>query len=240
MNVLVVGVHIDDCEFGVGGTTALLTKLGHEVTYLNIKPYMHYMGGDVNVDKKSIASAEILGAKKIILDYNETKYYKNNEKTIRATEEVIRDIKPEIMFIMHPKDNHIEHVECAKTTREAIFAAAVDNVVPNEIYTYEAGPWQSMCYMVPDFSIDIEPVYDKVKDSMLIFAEKHADGERLFREKDRIAKLRGHAGFFDVAEGFKILKYPTDNNDFILRKELLDNFRWSGTNMYYPQTDLFL
>jgi len=36
MNVLVVGVHIDDCEFGVGGTTALLTKLGHAIAITSV------------------------------------------------------------------------------------------------------------------------------------------------------------------------------------------------------------
>ena len=64
---------------------------------------------------------------------------------------------------MHPKDNHIEHVECAKTARDAIFAAAVDGFVPNEIYSFECGPKQTMCYFEPDIYIDIEDKIDEIK-----------------------------------------------------------------------------
>ncbi len=38
MKVLSIGIHIDDCEAGMGGVTAMLTKRGAKVTYLNIKP----------------------------------------------------------------------------------------------------------------------------------------------------------------------------------------------------------
>ena len=37
-SVLVIGIHIDDCEFGAGGTIKLLADRGMDVTILNIKP----------------------------------------------------------------------------------------------------------------------------------------------------------------------------------------------------------
>ena len=240
MKILAVGIHIDDIEYGVGGTTALLTQKGHEVVYLNIQHYNHHKGGDEKVDKQSIEAAQILGARKIILDYNETKYYKNNERSVRGVQEIIKQENPDIMFIMHPKDNHIDHVECAKTAREAIFGAAVEGVCPNEIYTYRTGAWQSGCYFVPDFTINVEAVYGKVKECVTHFGAERANGERLFRAKDILARYTGNANFVNVAEGFKIYKYPRDNNDFYLRTLLNDEFRWSGTNMYYPQSELFL
>ncbi len=240
MKILVVGLHVDDCECGVGGTIALLTQKGHEVVILNIQHYNHHKGGDEKVDKQSIEAAQILGARKIILDYNETKYYKSTERSVRDIQEIIKQEKPDIMFIMHPKDNHLSHVECAKATREAIFGAAVEGVCPNEIYTYATGAWQSGCYLIPDFTINIEAVYDKFKECITHFGAERANGERLFRAKDIRARYIGNANFVDVAEGFKIFKYPKDNNDFILRNLLNDEFRWSGTNMYYPQSGLFL
>ena len=134
MKVLVIGVHMDDAET-ITGTMSHLIDKGAEVTYLNIKHYQHFKGNNPIADAQSMRGAELIGAKKIILDYNIDKYYRNNEQSVRDTEQVIRDIKPDIIFIMHPHDNHIEHVECAKTARDAIFAAAVDGIVANEIYS---------------------------------------------------------------------------------------------------------
>ena len=139
MKVLVIAIHMDDAEC-ITGTIAQLIEKGADVTYLNIKHYMHYKGGSPEADAQSIRGAELIGAKKIILDYNIDKYYRTNEQSVRETEQVIKEIKPDIIFMMHPPDNHIEHVECARTAWEAIFAAAVDRVVANEIYSYEVGP----------------------------------------------------------------------------------------------------
>ncbi len=44
MKVLVIGIHMDDCE-AMSGTAALLVRNGADVTFLNIKHYMHYKGG---------------------------------------------------------------------------------------------------------------------------------------------------------------------------------------------------
>lgn len=239
-SVLVIGIHIDDCEFGAGGTIKLLADRGMDVTILNIKPYMHYLGRNAQVDAQSMHAAEILNAKKIILDYNATKYYRNNEETIRKVEQILYDIKPDIIFMMDPKDNHIEHVECALTTRDAIFAAAVEDIYPNEIYTYECGPRQSMCYFVPDLYIGVSAAEQTLKECMVSFATKHADGERLWREKEVEIQLRGYEKGLGLAEGFKIVKYPDDNKDFLLREILNDEFRWGGNKMYWGKGDMFL
>ncbi|MBQ2709926.1 MAG: PIG-L family deacetylase [Clostridia bacterium] len=238
MKILVTGVHIDDCEGGVGGTTALLTRLGHEVVFLNIKQYQHYKPRNLKADAQSMHAAEVLGARKIILDYSGTKYYKNSEKTVRACEEIIADFKPDILFMQRPLDNHIEHIECANTLREAIFAAAVDGVCPNEIYSYENAPLQTMCYFQPHFYINIDEVRDRKKECLSTFAVEHAAGEKIWQSKAVCHEYRGLACGFPLAEAFMIVKYPDGGNDFHLRNLLAGKFRWSGTKMYYPQSGL--
>ncbi len=237
MKVLSVGIHMDDCEYGMGGTAALLAEQGAEITFLNIKPYMHYTGRHAEADKQSERGAALVGAKKIILDYAGTKYYRTNEKTVRLTEDVIASIKPDIVFMMHPRDNHMEHVECARTTREALFAAAVDGVAPGEVYAYECGPLQTMQYFTPDFSIGIDPAREKVRASLCSYAAKHADGERLWHEKEVCAAFRGHPMGCSLAEAFRIIKFPDRANDFMLLAALRSTFCWNGTKMYYPRDD---
>lgn len=238
MKILATGIHIDDIEFGVGGIIALLSQMGNEVLCLTPKPYQHYKGRNAVADAQSIRGAEILGSKKIILDYNGPKYYKATEENVRACEEIIRSFKPDIVFIMDPKDNHIEHVECAKAIREAIFAAAVDGVSPNEIYSYETGILQSACYFLPDIYIDVTEAAEKIKESMYSFSVEHTGAERLWREKEYTARFRGLACDFPLAEGLRIFKYPKGGNDFLMRKLFEGKFRWAGTDMYYPRSGL--
>ena len=238
MKILATGIHIDDIEFGIGGITAMLSKMGHEVLYLNPKPYQHYKGRNPTADAQSMRGAEVLGCKKIILDYEGTKYFKVSEENVRACEKIIADFKPDIIFIMEPKDNHIEHVECAKTLREAIFAAAVDGVCPNEIYAYETGMLQSACYFLPDLYINVTEMSDALHDPMYAYSVEHTGAERLWREKRITAEFRGLACGFPMAEGLRIIKYPDGGNDFHLRTLLAGKFRWAGTKMYYPQTGL--
>ena len=239
MKVLVIAIHMDDAEC-ITGTMAQLIERGADVTYLNLKHYMHHRGGSPEGDAQSMRGAELIGAKKIILDYNLYRHYKNNEKSFLETADIIREIKPDIIFIQHPKDNHIEHVECAKTAMEAIFAAAVDHVVANEIYSYETGPKQSMCYLEPDCYVDVTDKLDDVKKVFLNFCAENADGERLWYHAKVAREFRGTECDLPCAEGFKIIKYPTGSNDFLLRSVLGDKFRWAGTRMYYIGSKLFL
>lgn len=239
MKVLVIAIHMDDAEC-MTGTAAHLVESGAEVTYLNIKHYQHYKGNNPVADAQSMRGAELIGAKKIILDYNIDKYYRTNEQSVRDTEQVIRDINPDIIFIMHPHDNHIEHVECARTAWEAIFAAAVDGFVANEIYSYEVGPKQNMCYLEPDLYVDVTDKLDDVKKVFFNFCAEHANGERLWNHARIAREFRGTECELKYAEGFKILKYPNGSNDFLLRKVLGDKFRWAGTRMYYVGSKLFL
>ena len=235
--ILSISIHSDDSEYAMGGTTKLLVDKGCEVTYLNIRSDLNPAKRE-QFDTYSKAGAALLGAKKIILDYNDsTDLYRTNEKTVRQVAQVIRDIKPDIIFMMYPSDNHIEHVECAKTTREALFLAR--DFCPNEIYSMECGPFQSMCYMQPDLYICIDSVISDVEKSNLYFAPY------LWNEKEKSASFRGYeavtchynAGWPQTAkyaEGFKIEKYPFGNNDFLLRSSLKDEFCWCSIKMYHP------
>lgn len=235
--VLSISIHADDSEYAMGGTTKLLSDKGCEVTYLNICPDLSAPDRK-QFDAYSNTGAALVGAKKIILDYHEsTDLYRTNEKTVHEVAKVMQDIKPDILFMMYPSDNHIEHVECAKTTREALFLAR--NVCPNEIYSMECGPFQSMCYMQPDFYICIDSVISDVEKSNLHFAPY------LWTEKEKSASFRGYeavtchysAGLPQTAkyaEGFKIEKYPFGSNDFLLRSILKDEFCWCSIKMYHP------
>lgn len=238
MNVLVTGMHLDDCEC-LAGTTKLLVNKGANITYLNLKPYLHFKGPNPEAERQSLKSAEILGAKKVIFDYDGTKFYKTNETTVRMTEELILDIRPDIVFMMHPKDTHLEHVECARTVREALFSAAVFGFSVHEIYSYEVGQTQNMSYFLPDFYINVEDVLDTMKDATFVFNMNFAHGNSLWNEYYARICNRGIAAGMRYAEGFKIIKYPSNGDDFYLRETLRDQFRWHNNGVDISFTELF-
>ena len=254
MKAMAIGIHTDDTDASVGGTCALLAQRGWDVTFVQLRPNIFDPDPEAN-NARSIAASKILGVKKIILDDPRRISFRNNDETILALRDVICDEKPDVMFVMHPKDNHIAHVECSKTARNAIVAASVKGVSPNEIYSYETGPLQSMCYFVPDAYICINGIEDKLEACLrAFFSNKPEAGEHLWREKEVAMALRGHEGCnskdelnslygeYDsqalqkkaYAEGLMLIKLPQGNNDFLLRQALHDRFSWGGNNMYFP------
>ena len=234
MKALAIGIHNDDVEYGAGGTLALLAKRGWETVIVQIRPNAQDTDRQKS-NRESTAAAAVLGARKIILDDACEPFYRDNDKTVEALKNVICEEKPDIIFVMHPRDNHIEHVETAKTTRNAIFAATVAGVCPNEIYAMEMGPLQSMCYFVPDLYIAVGDVEKELETSLrAFFPDRPSSGDWLWREKKVAMSLRGHEANRGLCEGLMIVKFPEKSGDFLLRGALEDKFRWGGTKMYYP------
>ena len=233
MKVMAIGIHNDDCEYGAGGILALLAKRGFDVTVVQLRP--DFLDNDrEGSNRRSIDAAAILGAKKIILDDEDSGFYRTNDARIQALKEVICQEKPDILLVMYPRDNHIEHAEAAKTTRNAVFAASVAGVCPKEIYACEMGPQQSMCYFTPDIYISVNDVEPELEACLRAFFTQSRSGDWLWREKSVAMALRGHEANRGHCEGLMIVKLPDGNGDFLLREALSDKFRWAGTKMYYP------
>jgi len=79
--VLSIGVHCDDCEGGMGGTAALLSENGCDVTFL----YLTYNKLSQTPEKdeaQSRAAAEVLGAEKITLSACERGFYTATSENI--------------------------------------------------------------------------------------------------------------------------------------------------------------
>ena len=234
MKAMAIGIHNDDCEYGAGGIFSLLTKRGWDTVIVQIRPNQHDKDREVG-NRASVAAAAALGARKIILDDPCVSFYRTNDVTIDALKDVICEEKPDVIFVMHPRDNHIEHVETAKTTRNAIFAATVAGVCPNEIYAMEMGPLQSMCYFTPDLYISVIDEEKEIEKSLrTFFPDNDHSADWLWREKRTAMALRGHEANRGLCEGLMIVKLPEKNGDFLLREALSDKFRWGGTRMYYP------
>ncbi len=108
MNVLAIGAHPDDIEYGCGGTLIRYTDAGHCV-FLCIMT-QGCAGGDPDIRKKEQEiSSKIIGAEKIIWGgYQDTMLPLSRDLIINL-EKVINQVNPEIILVNHRYDTHQDH-----------------------------------------------------------------------------------------------------------------------------------
>lgn len=237
VKVLFIGAHNDECECDCGGTAKLLHDAGCEVRFLVVADLWHR--DDITEDEKreyeaqSIRAAAILGAEKMTIGPHDAHLYKDGYEQVLKIESIILDYQPDIVFIHWPNDNHLEHRLVAKDSYQAVCIANVNGANIREVYAFEAGAGQSQYMFEPDFIINVESVMPDIKESLKCFDQSTANGEWLHMGKDISTSFRGMSNGLNIkAEGFKIIKFPNKNEDFLLKELLNNNFRWFGSGMY--------
>ena len=150
MNVLAIGAHPDDIEYGCGGMLAKYAEKGHAV-YLFIASDGG-LGGEPAVRRREqMDSAVIIGAREVFWgEYQDTEIPLNRELIVRL-ESVIRRVEPRMIFVNYPDDTHQDHRNLAQGTLSAT------RYVPNFLF-YE-GP--TTVNFTPNCFTDIEKVLDK-------------------------------------------------------------------------------
>lgn len=238
-----IGAHNDECEYGLGGVTWLLKNKGCSIKYINTSGLWHKKGYTPEERDEWIRqeqeAAHILGAEKIVMGDRDLNLCEDGNEVVLEIERMLIEEMPDIVFIHYPKDNHLEHRMAAKNAYAAVCLSAVHGTRINEIYAFEAGPNQTSDYFRPDFYINVADSMDKVKESLMQFDQPTAKGPGLWLEKEKQAAYRGYMAHVPYAECFKVVKYPTGSNDFLLRTLLTDKFRWAGNYMYPANGEIY-
>ena len=152
MNVLAIGAHPDDIEFGCGGMLAKYADRGHEV-YLFVASD-GALGGDGGVRRsEQEESARILSASRVFWgDYRDTEVPLTRDMIVRL-ETVIREIKPRMILVHYPDDTHQDHRNLAQA------ALSATRFVPNFLF-YEGPTTQNF---TPNCFTDIAEVLEDRK-----------------------------------------------------------------------------
>lgn len=158
MNVLAIGAHPDDIEYGCGGTLALYAQKGHDVSLFVASDGARGGAGDVRAGEQRDA-ALALGAREVLWGgYPDTEVPISRE-LIGALETVIRRVHPTMIFVNFPDDTHQDHRNLAQATVSAT------RYVPNFLF-YEVPSTQN-------FSPNCYTSVDKVLDLKLAALEAH-------------------------------------------------------------------
>jgi N-acetylglucosamine malate deacetylase 1 len=122
--LLVIGAHPDDVEIGMGGTIATSVHQGHRVTILDLtdgEPTP--MGSPERRRAESEEAARALGVERRITLPLPNRYLVDTVENRVAVAEVIREVRPEILFLPYGVDAHPDHVAAERLGEAARFYA---------------------------------------------------------------------------------------------------------------------
>lgn len=214
MKVLIFAPHNDDEVLGVGGTIAKYARQGHEVYVCEATSLLSNPELVEKIKCEAIRAHEILGVKETIflelpvVAIKDTPTIQVNAKF----EEVVRRIMPNVVFIPHKGDMHIDHAEVAKAAMVAV--RPIENPQLTEIYAYETlseTEWNTPTVdnaFVPNCFSDISDFIDLKLQAMACFETqiKEFPHPRSLEAIDALSKLRGSTVGVKNAESFIVIR----------------------------------
>ena len=199
MNILAIGSHPDDIEFGCGGSLIKYAQKGHNVYLLVLT--MGDIGGNPDIRRKEQEdAARFMKAKQVFWgDFKDTEI-PNNKILISTIEKVVNQTKPHVIFFNYIADTHQDH----RVTAEA--SASASRYIKETLY-YEVPTSQNF---QPDIFIDIGDVLEK-KLELLRFHNSQVNKTNvedltIMESARSCAIFRGYQGRVKYAEGFKAIR----------------------------------
>jgi LmbE family N-acetylglucosaminyl deacetylase len=199
MNILAIGAHPDDIEFGCGATLMKYSDKGHGV-YLFVATDGS-IGGDPEVRKKEQEeAARFLGAKEIYFGALKDTELVDNRDLITKIEEVIKKVNPNTVFLNYPNDVHQDHRALAQ-------AGVSATRYIREVLFYEV---PTTHHFDPDIFVDIHDVLDRKLQLLKIHGSQvnrtRVENLSILESVQSCANFRGYQGRVKYAEGFKPMR----------------------------------
>lgn len=217
-SVLIISVHPDDETLGCGGTLLKHVEKNDEVFWLiltNIND--EKIWGKERIEQRQIEIekvASLFGFKKTIkLNFDTTKLDQLPlDKLTEKISNVIKEIKPEIIYLHNRSDVHTDH----KISFGAIISAtkSFNHLYLKKVLMYETisetefSPALQENAFMPNYFVDVSELIDKKIEIMRIYQSelKEHPFPRSERNIRALATFRGAQCGVDSAEAFMILK----------------------------------
>lgn len=150
VDILAIGAHPDDIEYGCGGTLVKYVKAGHRV-FLFIATHGTFGGVGSIRSEEMEASAKRMGASDLFWGgYTDTQIPMSQD-LISEIEVIIRRVKPRFIFTHWRDDTHQDHRNLTACT------LAATRYIPNFLF-YESPSSQNFN---PNVYVDISEVLDE-------------------------------------------------------------------------------
>jgi len=200
MDILAIGPHPDDIEFGCGGTLLRYAKNGNKI-FLLILTKGEYGGKAKIRQKEQEKSAKIMQAEIFWGGYEDTKI-PLEKGLINKIENVIKKVKPEIIFVPYFNDTHQDHRNVSQATITA--TRYIHNVLFYEVPT-------TVDFAPTSIFVDIGEVLEEKMNLLKahqsqVYATKVA-GLSILDSAQSTAVFRGYQNRVKYAEGFVPLRF---------------------------------
>ncbi|MFH1777513.1 MAG: PIG-L deacetylase family protein [Candidatus Omnitrophota bacterium] len=199
MNILAIGAHPDDIEFGCGGMLLKCAGRRHNVHLLILTA--GGMGGITDIRKKEQEqAARFLQAKQVIWGEFKDTEVPLDKTLISAVENAISDVLPDIVLFNYIDDIHQDHRVLAQ-------AATSATRYIKEVLYYEVPTTHNFH---PEIFVDIGDVLEKKIELLKIHASQvdktRVENLTILESARSCANFRGYQGRVKYAEGFKAIR----------------------------------
>ena len=202
MNVLAIGAHPDDIEYGCCGTILKHVKRGDNVFFIVLSQGERSGNKDLR-KKEAIESAKTMGSQLFIFDFPDTNIGQSHE-VIEEIEKIVKKINPDRIYTHSIKDVHQDH----------------RNVAYNSLVAARSVP-EILSYESPSLYLDFKPNYyiditDFIQQKTKILAKfKTQDGKDFIKINaiQGLAQYRGLASSVRFAEAFDAIRILKSANN---------------------------
>lgn len=169
LDVLAIGAHPDDVEFGCGGTLLKFISEGKKVGIIDLTQGELGTRGTAETRKiEAENAAKLMGVSVRENMKMKDGFLNNSEEYQMKLVEVIRKYRPEIVFCNAWEDRHPDHAKGSKLASDACFLAGLRKIEteyegvrqeawrPKHIFHYIQ--WK---HITPDFVVDITEFQEK-------------------------------------------------------------------------------
>jgi len=118
VNILAIGAHPDDIEFGCGGSLIKYSQRGHGLFLLVMTGGGSGAPSETRMAEQT-AARQILGAEDIFWGGYQDTHLGVDAEMIKKIESVIASVKPEFIFCHFPDDTHQDHRHLAQAVMSA-------------------------------------------------------------------------------------------------------------------------
>jgi LmbE family N-acetylglucosaminyl deacetylase len=222
MKVLAVGAHPDDVELGCGATLALCKKKKHEVHILVLT--RGEASGDPEVrEVECKKSAEILCADRIYFGNMQDTKITDGVETIMKIENVIKKVKPDIVFAHSSKDGHQDHrnaglasLSAARDSKKVLLfesPAALRDFCP-QLFVDVTSTFEDKLKALKAYGSQSSKVYFRGDAAVPRSSRTHGGENRKFpyvsNAVEGLARYRGFQAGVPLAEAFEVGKFILD------------------------------
>ncbi len=198
MNILAIGAHPDDIEYGCGGTLLQYANHNHKISLYVVTD--GGFGGDPATRRKEQERAcSFMGGQLYWGDLKDTEVPDNHE-LILSIESIIEKVKPELVLINYAEDIHQDHRAISLATISATRYI-------KEVLFYEV---PTTFNFNPDIFVDIEDVLLKKLELLGLHASQvnktKVKNLTILESVKSCANFRGFQGRVKYAEGFKAVR----------------------------------